>query len=139
MTEPMRWRMFAYMAALFIAGVISGAAVMSRNPIPQTLKVGRLEEIASMIRQKLIINLELTPEQRDKFEPLIKKTAEEMEASHVDCLKRIDDAVNKMHAQILPDLTPEQREKMKQVEVERRELMRKKYNYPPDTAKAGNP
>jgi Spy/CpxP family protein refolding chaperone len=100
------------------------------------LKVGRSGEIATLIRQKLIINLELTPEQRDKFEPLIKKTADEMEASHLDCLKRISDAVDKMHAQILPDLTPEQREKLKQVEADRHVMMRQKYNYPPDTAKA---
>jgi Spy/CpxP family protein refolding chaperone len=140
MTEPMRWRMFAYMAALFVAGVITGAAVMSHmSATSQTLKVGRSGEISSLIRQKLVTNLELTPEQRDKFEPLINKTSAEMEASHLDCLKRICAALEKMHDQMLPDLTPDQREKLKQVEAERQKMMLKKYNYPPDASKAGNP
>lgn len=140
MTEPMRWRMFAYMTAIFVAGVITGAAVMSHmGTNSQSLKVGRSEEIAGLIRQKLVTGLDLTPEQQEKFAPLIKQTSEEMEASHLDCLKRICAAVDKMQAQILPDLTSEQREKLKQLEKERREKMRQKYNFPPDTAKAGNP
>lgn len=138
MNEPMRWRMFAYMLALFIAGAICGAAVMSRMAAgSQTLKVGRTGEIEGIIKQKLELNLELTPEQRGKFEPLIKKTSVELEASHLDCLKRCSDAVDKMHEQIIPDLTEEQRAKLKQLEVERRALMRTKYNYPPETANAG--
>ena len=39
-----------------------------------------------------------------------------MEASHLDCLKRICVALDQMHSQIVPDLTPEQLEKLKQVE-----------------------
>jgi Spy/CpxP family protein refolding chaperone len=138
MNELMRWRMFAYMLALFIAGAISGAAVMSRMAAgSQTLKVGRTGEIEGIIKQKLILNLDLTPEQQAKFEPLVKKTSEELEASHLDCLKRVCDSLDKMHEQMKPDLTEEQRERMKQVEAERRASMLKKYNYPPETAKAG--
>ena len=135
MTETMRWRMFGYMLALFIAGFVTGAAVMAHyKATSQTLKVGRTDEITSLVRQKLIMSLDLTPDQRDKFDPLIKKTSEEMEASHLDCLNRISAAVAKMHAQILPDLTPEQREKLKQLEAERLVRLRQKYNYTPTTA-----
>lgn len=135
MTEPMRWRMFGYMLALFIAGFVTGAVVMShQKAASQTLKIGRTDEITSLVRQKLITGLELTPQQRDKFEPLIKKTSEEMEASHLDCLNRISAAVEKMHAQMLPDLTPEQRERLKKLEANRRVRLREKYNYPPEPA-----
>ncbi|HZV33042.1 MAG TPA: hypothetical protein VFB72_00580 [Verrucomicrobiae bacterium] len=137
MTEPMRWRMFGYMAALFVAGAITGAAVMSHLVTSkQSLKVGRSGEIEGLIRQKLMIELELTPEQRQKFDPIFKKTADEMEASHVDCLKRICTALDNMHAEIRPTLTPAQLDKLKQIEAERRVMMRKKYNYPPDGTNA---
>ena len=140
MTEPMRWKMFAYLAALFVAGVITGAAVMSRTAANgQTLKVGRTDEISNMIRQKLIITLELTPEQETNFAPLIKKTSEELEASHLDCLKRVSTALDKMHEESRPALTADQLEKLRHVEDERRAMMRQKYNYPPETAKAGTP
>jgi Spy/CpxP family protein refolding chaperone len=132
--------MFVYMALLFIAGIITGAAVMSRTAAnSQSLKVGRSEEIATMIRQRLETGLELTPDQRQKFQPLIQKTADELEASHLDCLKRIVVAVDKMHEQMLPDLTPDQREKFKQLETERRAKLREKYNYPPENMKTASP
>src|ERR1700735_5704807 len=113
MTEPMRWRAAAYMAALFIAGVVTGAAVMAHNAAgSQTLKVGRSEEIAALIQQRFSV-LELTSEQREKFAPLIKKTSEELEASHLECLKRSSAAVDNLHAQMQPNLTADQIEKMK--------------------------
>lgn len=142
MTELMRWRMFGYMLALFTAGAISGAAVMSHMRSAQSLKVGRSAEIAGIIRQKLVTSLDLTPEQRRKFDPIINQASEEMEASHLECLKQVTAASTRMHAQMLPDLTPEQREKLSKLEAERREIMRQKYNYPPEGGgkdKAGSP
>lgn len=139
MTEQMRWRMFAYMAALFVAGAICGAVVMNRMAAKQSLKVGRTDEISQLIMQKLDINLELTPEQRKKFEPIVRKTSEEMEASHVACLDRICTAVVKLHEQIKLDLTPEQLPKLARMDVERQKLMRQKYNYPLDATNAAKP
>ncbi len=145
MTGAMRWRMIGYMAALFIAGAITGAAVMARTAAgSQTLKVGRTDEIESLIKQRLQI-LHLTPEQWQKFRPLIRKTSEELEASHLESLQRSSAAVEKLHAEIRdeasPDakLSPEQQAKLTELEAERRGLMLKKYNYPPGAAQASKP
>ncbi|HEX3799183.1 MAG TPA: hypothetical protein VH413_10820 [Verrucomicrobiae bacterium] len=132
-----RWRIIAYLAILFIAGVITGAAVMTRtNAATQTLKIGRTEEIQKLMTRRLQA-LNLTPEQRAKFEPLIKKASEELEATHLQCLERCTVAVDNLHAQIRSQLTPEQNEKLQELEAERHTIMRNKYNYPPDTASAG--
>lgn len=139
MTEQMRWRMFAYMAALFIAGAICGAAVMHHMAAKQSLKVGRTDEISQLIMQKLDLNLELTAEQRQKIEPLVRKTSEEMEASHLACLDRICAAIVQLHDQIKPDLTPEQLPKLARMDVERQKMMREKYNYPLDATNAAKP
>ena len=139
MNETMRWKMFAYMAALFVAGAITGAAVMGRiGAAPQTLKVGRTDEIATMIKQHLSV-LELTPDQRDKFDPLIKKASLDLEASHLECLQRSTAVVDALHSQIKMSLTPEQQAKMEQLEQERRAKLKLKYNYPPDGSRASNP
>lgn len=106
-----------------------GAAVMARTAAgSQTLKVGRSEEIASLIRQKLLL-LDLSPEQRRRVEPIIKKTSEELEASHLDCLTRCSAALEKLHAEIRPALDPPQQERLKQMDADRRALMIKKYNF----------
>jgi Spy/CpxP family protein refolding chaperone len=129
MTQSMRWRMLGYMIALFIAGAITGAAVISRSSTSsQTLKIGRTEEIASLIRQKMD-PLNLTGEQDQKISPLIRSASEQLEASHLLCLQQCSTIIDKLHAQMAPVLTPEQREKLKQLEADRREVIRKKYNF----------
>ncbi len=129
MTGQARWKVIAYAAALFVAGAFSGAMVTYHKAETQPLKVDRKGEIADHIRQRLMTNLVLTPEQAKKIEPVIEQTAEELEASHRDCLNRISTALDKMHSEIRPELSADQKEKLKQLEAERRELMLKKYNY----------
>lgn len=137
MTEQMRWRMFAYMVALFVAGAICGAAVMARMGPTQSLKVGRTDEIAHIIMEKLDRNLGLTSEQKQKFEPLIRATAERCELSHITCLDEICAAADKLHEQIKAGLTPEQLPKLAKMDEERKKTMRDKYNYPFVATNAG--
>ena len=132
MTKPARWKVIAYAAALFIAGAISGAVATYHKAETSPLKVDRKGEIAEHIRQRLTTTLELTPEQAQKIDAAMEKAAEELEASHRDCLNRISAALDKMHLEIRPQLNAGQKEKLKQLEVERREVMLKKYNYSPE-------
>jgi len=132
MTKPARWKVIAYAAALFIAGAISGAVASYHKAETQPLKVNRKSEIAEHIRHRLTTTLNLTPEQVKEIEPAIEKAAEELEASHRDCLNRISAALDNMHVAIGPTLTPDQKPKLKQFEAERHELMLKKYNYSPE-------
>jgi hypothetical protein len=130
MTGPSRGKAIAYTVALFLAGGICGAMLMARiSPAAQSLKVGRTDEIALKIREKLNTGLGLTPEQLDKFQPLIVKAAGELESSHLDCLNRISMALDNLHAQIIPELTPEQKQKLESLEKERAAQMLQKYNY----------
>jgi hypothetical protein len=139
MIDALRCRMCGYMAALFIAGFITGASVMFRTaPAPQTLKIGRTNEIAAAIREKLG-PLQLSAEQREKFDPMIKKTSEDLELFHLECLQRCSAAVDKLHDDMSRQLTPEQQEKMKLVDENRRAALRAKFNYPPEPVQAAKP
>jgi hypothetical protein len=133
MTRPAAWKVFLYTAALFIAGAVCGAMLIShRAPVAeQPLKLGRTAEIADKIRTKLNARLQLTPAQQAKFEPLILKTSADLESIHKDCLDRITAALNLLHAEMAPDLTPGQQQSVKALEAERRDLMLQKYNYCP--------
>lgn len=134
MTKPARWKVIAYATALFLAGALSGVMVTYHKPETQPLKVDRQGEIADHIRQRLKTTLALTPEQAQKVDPAIQKTAAELETIHRDCLDRISASLDQMHVQIAPELSADQKEKLKQMTVERREVMRKKYNYSPGPA-----
>jgi|SRR5882724_10151594 len=139
MNEPMRWRMIGYMVALFVAGAVTGAAVMAHTAAgSQTLKVGRSEEIASLIRERCAL-LNLTQDQKKQFEPWIKAASQELEKSHLGCLQQCSKAVDELYGQIAKELTPEQKNNLKKLEAERQEMLKKKYNFPPDGSQTGAP
>jgi hypothetical protein len=128
--NPNRWRAIVYAAALVLFGGIIGAMLMSRvDAKAQTLRLGRSAEIADRIRERLNEKLELTPEQKMRMEPMIKTTAEELEAAHTECLKQVSKSLESLHARIRPELIPEQQQKLVELESERGERMLEKYNF----------
>jgi hypothetical protein len=130
MTSVSRWKVFAYAVALFLAGVVCGAAVISRMTASSPFRLNRSEEIAARIRQRLTDRLKLSPDQVGKIDPVIIKTSIELEASHRDVLNRITASLDGMHAQITPELTPDQKVMLGEIRAERARLFQKKYNYP---------
>jgi hypothetical protein len=136
---PARKKIIAYMLALFVAGGICGAMVASRMAAnAQTLIVNRAPEIAVKIQKKLTTRLALTPEQLSKIQPSIEQTSEELEASHRDCLKRISLAIDNLHTQLCPLLTPEQKPMLAALDEERRQAMWEKFHYRVDTINSTN-
>jgi hypothetical protein len=133
MTRPAAWKVLLYTAALFIAGAVCGSIFTSRRMpvVDQPLKLGRTNVIAERIRTKLDSRLQLTPAQQEKFEPLFVKTSAELEAIHKDCLDQISAALDRLHTEMRPDLTPAQLDLLTALEGERREQMLQKYNYCP--------
>ncbi len=139
MNKPTRWKIFAYMAALFVAGAICGAMVMDRmSANPQTLIVNRAPAITAKIQKKLSTRLGLTADQLKAVKPAIEKTSEEMEASHYDCLKRISLALDNLHNQIGPVLTSDQKPLLDALRAEKKELMWQKYHYRDEAANSTN-
>jgi hypothetical protein len=137
MNDVMRWRMIGYMIALFVAGAVTGAAVMGRTASVQTLKVGRSEEIASLIRQRFAL-LHLTHEQKEEFEPWIKEASLSLEKSHLECLVQCSKAVDKLYAQIEKELSPEQKDELKKLEAERLNTLKQKFNFTPERSTASS-
>ena len=135
MTSGSKWKVLAYAMVLFVAGAITGAMVMRPKVEASPLKLNRSTEIAAKIQDRLNTRLHLTPDQITKIHPIVLKASDDLEASHRDCLIRIMDVLNGMHSQLSPDLTPEQKEALKQIEVERRDTFQKKYDFSPEEKK----
>jgi Spy/CpxP family protein refolding chaperone len=132
-----RFKAIFYAGALLVFGGIIGAMVKSATSVNlQTLRLGRVDEIATVIRDRLNAKLELTPEQKQRLEPMIKKTAEEMEASHMQSLVRVNKALDILHDEIRPELIPEQQQKLGELEAERADRMWEKYHYRPAVTNA---
>jgi hypothetical protein len=124
-----RFKAIFYALALLVFGGIIGAMIESALSSGQSLRLGREDEIVKTIHDRLDAKLHLTSEQDARIEPVIKKAAEEMEASHFDSLKRVNRALDNLHEQIKPELTKEQQAKMIELEQERAARMWQKYRY----------
>lgn len=131
MNDTARWKIIGYAAVLFLLGGVCGAVVAPKllPPAQQTLKLGREQEIASLMRAKLKAKLNLDADQEQKIEPFIKAASESLETSHATCLKSVLAAINKMHVDIGSILRPDQIAKLKELDAERVESWRTKYNY----------
>lgn len=130
MNRASRLQAIVYAVALLVLGGVIGAMIKSSmSPAPQSLMVGRADQIAVSISQHLDDKLTLTSEQKQRLQPMIRKAAEEMESAHLDCLKRVNKAADDLHAQIKPELAKEQVEKLPELEAERAKRMYEKYHY----------
>lgn len=130
MNQTSCWKAIGYAILLFLTGGVCGALVAPKlMPAQQTLKLGREQEITALIRDKLKTKLNLTADQEQKIIPMIKQASESLEASHRGCLKSVLEALDKMHLDIQPLLTADQLPKLKELEKERSDTWRVKYNY----------
>jgi Spy/CpxP family protein refolding chaperone len=135
MTGKTGRKVVGYAFALFAAGAVCGAVFMPKpaEKQPTTLKLGRQQEIAAKMRDKLRCSLDLTPEQLKRIDPLILKASEEVEMSHQICLIKIISSLECLDSQIREELSPEQKQKLSALEAERCKSIKEKYNFPPDS------
>ena len=120
MNEALRWKLIAAGLLVFIAGGATGVFVTTAiahrimfAPHPQGF-------VAQAMKNRLRWQLRLTDEQMAKVSPIIEKTGAQLEQIRGDTGKRVRETIAQAHREIAPLLTPEQRERLKQMEERRR-------------------
>jgi Spy/CpxP family protein refolding chaperone len=99
------------LAVIFIAGVLSGAALTIALG-PRFLHSGRPPGADTMQRHfmaQLTRELNLTPDQQAKIEPIVQQAAKELHEVHVDEVQRVTHIIHFANDQIAPILTPDQK------------------------------
>jgi len=119
-------RLLLYILALFVAGGATGAMIAAKITKDRMFRTPSGLELASKMRDKLACRLQLTPEQLEKVDPIIRDAAAQMQALHRDWMKRIGQITKERNARMAPVLTPEQQIKLEEMENERQEFIRKK-------------
>ena len=110
--NALRWKSIAYAAAIFVVGGGTGACLalgLIRHP-----RGGppRSAEMAQRMRETLRTELDLTPVQTKKIDPLVEKLGAEMRAIHIETMERVRKLIDSAHDQIAAELTPEQKRKL---------------------------
>ncbi len=123
MNSALKWKLIVGFLLVFIAGGATGVFVTMTmghrfmfGPHPHGL-------VAQTMKNRLRWQLKLTDEQMTKISPIVEKTATQLEDIRGDTGKRVRDVIVESHREIAQYLTPEQQQRLKQMEERRRHWM----------------
>jgi Spy/CpxP family protein refolding chaperone len=131
-----------YLAAIFVAGGVTGATVAlkaSKQMMAEAPPPGRLD--ARYLKERFQSKLKLTPEQSTVIEPILEKMSEDLKSIRQDTTKRISATMKASYDQIGKSLTPEQRQKLDEMRKDHREDRREpphKRKWWPDSPRKSN-
>ena len=116
MSDLSKTKLISYLAAIFVAGGITGATVAARATkqiMTESPRTGPME--ARYLKERFQSKLSLTPEQCKVIDPILEKMSEDLKASRSECMKKIGAIMKSSYDQIGKELTPEQRVKLEEM------------------------
>jgi Spy/CpxP family protein refolding chaperone len=123
MNSALKWKLIAGFLLVFIAGGATGVFVTMAighhfmfGPHPHGFA-------AQAMKNRLRWQLRLTDEQMTKISPILDKAGTQLEEIRGDTGKRVRDVIVESHREIAQYLTPEQQQRLKQMEERRRQWM----------------
>jgi Spy/CpxP family protein refolding chaperone len=131
MNQLTRGRVILYLALIFLAGSVSGgligwSASGSRKPSRPPRHDGPRLSMHEHMARRLQSKLDLTQEQLQRIEPILKRSAEQMDAIFAASGTEFEAVKSNLHAQIALFITPEQQAKLQDYERERQERFKKR-------------
>src|SRR2546430_320965 len=123
MNSALKWKLIAGFLLVFIAGGATGVFM--------TMAIGHHFIFAQhppgfaarAMKNRLKWQLRLTDDQMIKISPIIEKTGTQLEQVRGDTGKRVRETIAEAHREISQYLTPEQQERLKQMETRQRHWM----------------
>ncbi|HEX4653175.1 MAG TPA: hypothetical protein VH227_02915 [Candidatus Udaeobacter sp.] len=120
MNRALQWKLIAGFILVFVAGGISGAFVGGLYARHHFFALHHPERIGARMKERLRVELNLTPDQVAKISPVIDNTAVQLRQIRRDTRRRVHEVVNDSHRQIGVSLNDEQRQKLQQIEQRHR-------------------
>jgi len=119
MNSALKWKLIAGFVLVFLAGGATGVFV-SATTAHYFFGAHRHGFAAQAMKNRLQWQLRLTDEQMTKIAPIIEKTGSKLEEIRGDTGRRVHETIAEAHREIAPILSPEQQQRLKQVEERHR-------------------
>jgi Spy/CpxP family protein refolding chaperone len=119
MNSALKWKLIAGFVLVFLAGGATGVFV-SATTAHHFFGAHGHGFAAQAMKSRLQWQLKLTDEQMAKISPIIEKTGTQLEQIRGDTGRRVRDIIAESHREIAPLLTPEQQQRLKQMEERHR-------------------
>jgi gas vesicle protein len=119
MNSALKWKLIAGFVLVFLAGGATGVFV-SAATAHHFIGAHRHGFAAQAMKNRLQWQLRLTEEQMAKISPIIEKTGAKLEEIRGDTGRRVRETIAEAHREIAPNLTPEQQQRLKDMEARHR-------------------
>src|SRR5438309_6928042 len=119
MNSALKWKLIAGFVLVFLAGGATGV-FLSATTAHHFFGAHRHGFAAQAMKTRLQWQLRLTDEQMGKISPIIEKTGAQLEQIRGDTGRRVRETIAESHREIAPILTPEQQQRLKEMEARHR-------------------
>ena len=119
MNRALKWKLIAGFVLVFLAGGATGVFV-SATTAHHFLGEHPHGFAARAMKNRLQWQLRLTEEQMTKISPIVEKAGAKLEEIRGDTGRRVRETIAEAHREITPFLTPEQQQRLKQMEERHR-------------------
>jgi gas vesicle protein len=123
MNAALKWKLIAGFSLVFVAGGLTGGFVGATHARHFFLGPPHSHGLPDRLRERLQRQLELTPDQIGKISPIIDQTASKLESIRFETAQRVRATLEESHRQIAPELTPDQRVKLEEIELSHKKRM----------------
>lgn len=115
------WKIALVLLGIFIAGALTGGAIVVRVGRTMAVKHAMPDQWTPMQMKRLVDRLDLTPEQMDQLRPIVRRNMNDLNRLRTYTFTETRSTIERMERDIAEKLTPEQRERFERMNKEMRE------------------
>lgn len=130
MNKALRWKLILAFVLVFLAGAVSGFFGAFHLP-PVFFAHGAPDSMAQHMKERLRVELKLTPDQMQKISPIVDRATSELRTTREQTMRTVHEIFTQAHHEMQPLLTPEQRSKLEEMEKRHRRLLHRHGFMPP--------
>ncbi len=115
MSASLKWKLAVGFALVFLAGFATGGFFTATRTRHLGLEFAHHHSLVERMRTRLHSQLQLTPDQTAKAEPIVEKTARELENIRTETNQRVQQTLTEADRALAPVLTAEQRARLQKI------------------------
>jgi Spy/CpxP family protein refolding chaperone len=131
MNRTLQWKLLVGFLLVFLAGGVTGTFIGVAHARHQFFNSPHRAFLKERMGERLRTQLNLTPEQVEKISPIVERSTAELEAIRTETARRVHETMTQAHREMAGNLTPEQRQKLQQIEVRHRHRRMMMHERPP--------
>jgi len=130
MNSIARWKIVLSLVAIFLAGSVTGGLLTIAIVKHEVRRQSDPNQWVQLTMQRWRSRLRLTPAQEEKLKPIVETTVNELRTLRTSDLRQSDEIFARAQARIDPELTADQRERLKGMRDARKRRLHEWLNLP---------